>query len=79
MNQDDIYNLLLLILLMSNERENDTELTNRSARGSLNELIIASMLISSCNNPSADAANALSGNSSCRCRNNNANNGNTTF
>lgn len=69
MNQDDIYNLLLLILLMSNERENDTENTTRSARGSLNELIIASMLMSNCN--SRD--NQCCDNNDCRCSRNNEN------
>lgn len=50
MNQDDIYNLLLLLLLMSNERDGDDANTCRSTRGSLNELIIASLLLNSCNN-----------------------------
>lgn len=48
MNQDDIYNLLLILLLMSNERENgDNAPCPPTVRGSLNELILASMLISS--------------------------------
>ena len=52
MNQDEIYNLLLLLLLMSNERDgtgNNNDNRNTSLRGPLNELIIASMLLSSCN------------------------------
>ena len=70
MNQDEIYNLLLIILLMSNERENDTDATVRTAQGSINELIIASLLINSCN--SNDTTNP----SNCNCG---RNNGNTTF
>lgn len=84
MNQDDIYNLLLLLLLMSNERDGDgfdrndgcnrNDNRNRTTRGSLNELIIASMLMSSCNNrDEATLANAL--NACNRARNNT----NTTF
>ncbi len=50
MNQDDIYNLLLILLLMSNERGgNDNPCNSNSTRGSINELIIASMLLNSCN------------------------------
>ncbi len=72
MNQDDIFNLLLLILLMSNERDNDTDSDCRSARGSLNELIIASMLMGSCN--SRDATSTTRNDPCGRTRNDN-----TTF
>lgn len=71
MNQDEIYNLLLLILLMSNERDADNDSTVRTTRGSLNELILASMLISSCNTRNNDF-----GNDSDNCPNNRRN---TTF
>ncbi len=79
MNQDDIYNLLLLLLLMSNERDGNDNSSCRcngqSTRGSLNELIIASMLMSNCNGRDA-AATAELANSVC---NGAYNNRNTTF
>ncbi|MDE6398227.1 MAG: hypothetical protein K2L51_02805 [Clostridiales bacterium] len=77
MNQDEIYNLLLLLLLMSNERDgNDNNANNNrniSLRGSLNELIIASMLMSSCNNRDCVSLSTLAN----RCGLNN--NPDTTF
>ncbi len=74
MNQDDIYNLLLLLLLMSNEREND-ENDCRSTRGSLNELILASMLLNSCNSRDTDSR-SVTRDACGRIRNNDTN---TTF
>ena len=68
MNQDDIYNLLLLLLLLSNERDNDD--TSMSTRGSLNELILASMLLNSCS-----TREGIDANGTCPRRNS----GNTTF
>lgn len=62
MNQDDIYNLLLLILLMSNEKDNDSA-NCLSARGSLNELILASLLLNSCN-----SRNTGDSDTPCNCR-----------
>lgn len=47
MNQDDIYNLLLMMLMLGNERGN-ADTTTVSTRSSLNELMITAMLLSSC-------------------------------
>ena len=74
MNQDDIYNLLLLILLMSNEKDG-CPTDCRSTRSSLNELIIASLLMSSCN--SRDTALVVDNLSASSCRR--CPDGNTTF
>ena len=77
MDQDEIYNLLLLVLLMSNSRDgNDTGL---STQGSVNELILASMLLNSLNGRSSGDDDDDSDNRRCSCSRRNQNNGNTTF
>lgn len=73
MNQDDIYNLLLLLLLMSNQRD-ETSATV-STHAALNDLILTSMLLSSCSG--RDGISGLSGNG-CACNRNTVNT-NTTF
>ena len=74
MDQDEIYNLLLLVLLMSNSRgDSDTGLSNQ---GAVNELILASMLLNNLNN---DSSNDSSDERRCSCSRRNQNNGNTTF
>ena len=76
MNQDEIYNLLLLVLLMSNSRDgSDSGLSNQ---GSVNELILASMLLNSLNNGNGDNDDDSDGRR-CSCSRRNQNNGNTTF
>ena len=70
MNQDDIYNLLLLLLLMSNQRD-ETSATV-STHAALNDLILTSMLLSSCS-----GRDGISGNG-CACNRNTVNT-NTTF
>lgn len=76
MDQDDIYNLLLLLLLMSNERSNcDCENSCGNTRGSINELILASMLLNSCNSRDNSVSAQNDNNGGCGRRRN----GNTTF
>ena len=76
MDQDEIYNLLLLVLLMSNSRgDSDSGLSNQ---GSVNELILASMLLNNLNNGGGDDNDDSNGRR-CSCSRRNQNNGNTTF
>ena len=76
MDQDEIYNLLLLVLLMSNSRgDSDSGLSNQ---GAVNELILASMLLNNLNSGTGSDSTDTDGRR-CTCSHRNQNNGNTTF
>ncbi len=68
MNQDEIFKLLLLILLMSNERDNCPNVCPASGFSNINEIIIITLLL-----------NACSGNNSGNNNNLTPTNFNTTF
>ena len=66
MNQDEIHNLLLLLLLLSNN-STDSDGNTQTNVGTINDIILAAMLLRSCNGGNND-------NSCNRCPN-----VNTTF
>lgn len=57
MNQDEIYNLLLLLLLMSNEKGRNDGSCAPSSKGTFNDIILAALLLNSCNNPASNDGN----------------------
>lgn len=73
MNQNEIYNLLLIILLLSNEKSNGCGCDNScsSGCGNLNEIIIISLLMSNSNNNCGNSSRQISCNP---CESNNSNN-----
>lgn len=64
MNQDEIFKLLLIILLLSNEKDNDGCERGCNRYSNLNEIILVCLLMNACN-----------GNNGCP----NLNNGGTSF
>lgn len=74
MNQDEIYNLLLILLLMSNERDGSDDFT-QTTRGALNEIILTALLINGRNPEDSDTRTQ---NNNCSCPRTRQN-GNTTF
>lgn len=63
MNQNDIFNLLLIVLLLSNEKENGAASCG-TVYGNLNEILLVGLLLGSTgNNSSCD--NARIGNPCC--------------
>lgn len=61
MTQNEILNLLLIVLLVSNEK---SDCDPAATASTLNEIILISLLLSNCNN-------------SCNCNDNNNNNNTT--
>ena len=62
MNQDEIFKLLLLILLLSNEKDNCTVTNCNSGFSNINEIIIITLLLNACsgnsfNNNTSPTAN----------------------
>ena len=56
MNQDEIHNLLLLLLLIGNNSAG-TDTDSQTSVGTINDIILAAMLLKNCNSGSDNSCN----------------------